>query len=207
MFVFDGIFNRDDVLRLTRVDGLDDRGERGGLARTRGAADEHQAPLETGQQFGARRQVETRERRHLARQPPDRRRGPAAFAMQVDPESAHAGHLAGGVGDATFPECALCVRRELRQDHLLDVHAVERRMVGAHDAAVHAKCRRLTGDQQQIAAVPFGDKHEPAFEARRALRRVEARRFELRDEPIEIVSRHACADIVLLKSTRRVRRV
>src|SRR4029078_3694584 len=44
----DGIFDRDDVIFLCRIDQVDDRSEGSRFARTGRAGDEHQAGLEVG---------------------------------------------------------------------------------------------------------------------------------------------------------------
>ncbi len=193
VFVFDRVFDGDDVFGFALIDRIDDRRQRRRLARPRRPADEHETALKTGQQFGAGRQVQARQRRDLPRQTANRRRRPAALAMQVDAKPADARHMTRGIGDAALAKRALRVRRNLGQHHLFDLDAVERRAVGPDDAPVQAERRRLAGDEQQVAAVALGEQHEPALEPRGPGRRVESDRFELRDESIEIVSRHGSA--------------
>ena len=77
--------------------------------------------------------------------------------MEVDAEPADPRHLARRVGQARLPVGALRVRRQLRQDQLFDIHAVDRREIGARDPAVDAKRRRLARDEQQIAGAAIGD--------------------------------------------------
>jgi hypothetical protein len=84
--------------------------------------------------------------------------------MEVDAEPAEAGDVPRRVGDAVLAKGPLRVRRNLGQHHFLDLDAVERRSVGADDAAVHAKRRRLAGHQQQIAGFAFGHERKPGLE-------------------------------------------
>ena len=102
--------------------------------------------------------------RHLRGQHADRGRGAPALVMKVDAESADPRHLARRVRQARVPVGALRVRRQLGQDHLFDVHAVERREIGARDPAVDAKRRRLARDEQQVAGAAIGDHAQPRLE-------------------------------------------
>ncbi len=88
VFVFDGIFNGDDMARFAAVDVVDQRGERGRFARTRGASDQNQAARQMREGFHGRRKVQLAKHGHLLRQGANRGGGASALAMQVDPEAA-----------------------------------------------------------------------------------------------------------------------
>ena len=103
--------------------------------------------------FDGRRQAERGEARHARRQQPDRRRGAAALAMQVDPEPADARDPEGRVGDVRVAVDAPRVRRQRRQHRFLDVHAVERPLGERLDAAVDAYATAARRRRAAVAAV------------------------------------------------------
>ena len=85
---------------FAEVDFVHQRRERRRLSRAGGTADEHEPARQPAQRLDARRQAEAGQTRHRRRQPPDRGRGAAALAMQVDAEAAEVRRPVGGVGNA-----------------------------------------------------------------------------------------------------------
>src|SRR5207237_908934 len=65
------ILERDDVPGRDAVDVIDQRRQRGGLARTRRTADQHQAILQVSKRLDERRQTELFELRQGAADPPE----------------------------------------------------------------------------------------------------------------------------------------
>jgi len=107
--------------------------------------------------------------------------------MQVDAEATHAWHTPGRIGDATFPERALRVRRQLREDDVFDVRAVNHRPAAADHLALNPQRRRLAGDHQQIARAALRDEAQPCFEPGSAGHRRDAQGFQRGCELVEIV--------------------
>ena len=148
----------------------------------------------SGSTCGGRSSVD--EPRHADRQQPDRRGGPAAFAMQVDPEPPEPGHAERRVGDLRVAILPPRVRRERRQDRILDVQAVERPFGERRRPCPSTRNGgRRPGDEQQIAAVLLGQDVQPALEPRSSTRAATCTgarlrgRVQLQDQPVDVVFR------------------
>src|SRR4051794_34661240 len=94
--------------------------------------------------------------------------------MQVDAEARQTRNAEGRVGDARLTVLLARVWRQRRNDRFLDLDPVERASLEAGDPAVHPNRGRRAGDEQQVAAIAFGEGAEPAFEA--AVARIGGRR-------------------------------
>ena len=101
----------------------------------------------------------------VGRQAPYRRRRSSALVMQVDPEAADVRRPERAVGDADVAVLLSGVRRQRRHDRVLDLLAAQRRVVERRHDAVDADRRRRAGHEQQIAAGPFDDLHQPPAQA------------------------------------------
>ena len=191
VLVLDRIFDRDDVARVPPVDLLDQGGQRRRLARTRRPTDEDQPTRELRQQLDCRRQAKRRQARDPRRQQAHRRRGPAPLAVQVDAEAADAADAKRRVRDPCLAILPPCVRRERRQDRLLDVEPIERPFGERDDLAVDANRGRRAGHEQEVAAVAGGQQPQPPFKpAAVPHRRRQARldsRMQLENEALDVV--------------------
>ena len=98
VLVFDRIFNRDDVLRIARVDRVHQRRHGCGFSRSRRAAHEHQAMRQTGQLFHLCRKPQRRQVRRFGRQRANGHCRPAAFAMEIHAKAAQIGAPQRDVG-------------------------------------------------------------------------------------------------------------
>jgi hypothetical protein len=192
VLVLDWIFDGDDVLGVSSIDGVDQRGERGRLTRTGRAADQHEAASKTRQPFHLGRQIELGERRHARGQHADRRRGTPALMMEVDPEAAERRHAERSVRDAALLKLPRRVRRQHRDDDRLDVFTIEREIGDRRQQAVNSHHGRPSGNQQQIAAFAPHDFRQPLIDAARPFERGIAGgrgRVQFTDQRIEIIGR------------------
>ena len=168
VLVLDRVLDRDDVACVAPVDLLDERGERGRLARSGRASHEDEPARQPGEALGARRQSERGEAGRLRGERADRRGGAAALAVQIDPEAPDPRDPVRGVRDPGLAVLRARVARESRQHGLLDLLTGERRLLERDDAAVRPDRRRRTGHEQEVAALARDELLQPAVQANRS---------------------------------------
>src|SRR5712671_6901537 len=82
------LLDDDDVTGFASIDDVDQGGERGGFAGTRGTADQNEPTREMRERFDGSWQVEFAKGGNPCGQHANSGRGAALFAMQVDAEAA-----------------------------------------------------------------------------------------------------------------------
>ena len=150
---FDGVLDRDDVPAHGVVDVVDHRRQRGGLARTGGAGDEHQAARFQRDTLDDLRQVQFLEAGDLGGHLTHGDADAAALAEDVDAEAPERG---GGVGEVdliVLAEAADLLVGHDRRRHVFGVFGRERRLVHEGELAVHAQHRRTAGFDVQVGRV------------------------------------------------------
>ena len=163
VFVFDRIFDGDDVLRLTALIALTSAASVVVLPEPVAPPTSTRPVVQPGKQFGAAAADRDSKRRRLAGSAPDRRRGAPSFPMQVHPEpadslppaAASATHHSGSAG-----RCGGSSGRTV----VFDVLPVERRIRQRGDLAIDANRRRKAGDKKQIGRAARRQLAQPAFE-------------------------------------------
>ena len=152
MLVFDRILDGDDVPLVALVDRGDQRRQRGGLARSRRSADQHEAARQRGEQADVVGEVQLGEPRNPQRQRADRRGGAAALAVQVHPEAAKPRPRERQIDRVAGAVALQQARRDGRADGVLDLLAAERLGGDAKQPAGCTHDRRRSGHEEQIAA-------------------------------------------------------
>ena len=155
VLVLDGIFDGDDVPGVAAVDGIDQRGQRRGLARirsrrrsTRGRASRR----DSGSISGGR--LSSAQSRHLRGQHADRRRGAPALVMQVDAEASQRRDPQRRVGNARGSwNCRAACGGSNGTIIASMSSTVEREVGDRRQQAVDANDRRRARHEQQIAAL------------------------------------------------------
>ena len=125
----DRVLDGHDVQRLGPVDDVDQRRQRGRLARTGRPGDEHQPTAQLGQVGTDVGQAERVERRDLVGDGSHHRADRAALLEDVDAEAADAGDRVGGVELLLGLEALPQALGEDAVDHLADLLVVARRRV------------------------------------------------------------------------------
>ena len=152
MLVFDRILDGDDVPLVPLVDRRDERRQRGGLARSRRSADQHETSRQGGEQADVVGEVQLGQPRNPQGQRANRRGRAAALAMQVHPEAAKPGPRERQIDRVAGAEALQQPRPDRRADGVFDLFAAER--LGG-DAKQPAGCThdwRRSGHEEQIAA-------------------------------------------------------
>ena len=150
----DRVLDRHDVHGLLAVDDVDQRRERGALAGSGRAGDEHEATRQVGEAAHGRRHPEAVEGHDLVRDGPHDRADVVALEEHVDPEAAAARERVRAVELQLVLELLPLLLGEDRVDHLPDLRAGQR--VDALDRpqlAVHPDDRRAAGGQVEVRAV------------------------------------------------------
>ena len=189
VLVLDRILDGDDVPGVAAVDHVDQRGDGGGLAGSGGAADQHQPVRQPRQRVDARRQPEVGELRRVDRQGADAGRGPAALAVQVDPEAAVGAETDRGVRGPARAVVLGRVRRQRRQHRRFDLLAGQHRLAQLMHRAVHADRGGEARDEVEIAGALPAEPRQPRLEpGGRMPSAFGARRVQLVNEAIEVAA-------------------
>ncbi len=125
VLVLDRIFDRDDVALVAKVDFVDERSQRGGLAGAGRPADEDEPAGQARERFDGRGKTERGEPRDEQRQPSNCRRGAPALPVQVHPKRLPSAPRSDRVRDAGVAELPTRVRSQGGQERFGDVVPVE----------------------------------------------------------------------------------
>ena len=101
---FDGVFDGDEVIGAVGVDAVDHRSEGGGLTRTGGSGDEHEAALLFANFVNDVREIEFLDSANFGRDDAENHADVAALLENVDAEAAQAGDAVGHVKLGGFLE-------------------------------------------------------------------------------------------------------
>jgi hypothetical protein len=148
--VLDRILDGDDVLVPLGVDLVDDRRERGRLARAGRPGDEHQPARLLRQLADDRGQAQFLERKNLERNRTKCRRHRAALHEQVGAKTREAFDAEREVELVLFLELVLLRVGEDRVAELLGLHRRERRRLQRHEPPVDAQLRRRAGGDVKV---------------------------------------------------------
>ena len=153
--ILDRVLDGDDVALPLPVDEVDHRGEGGGLARTGGARDQHQAAVVAGQRLEDGGHAKFVEGANAAADGPEDGTHASQVAEYVDPETQLLGGHVGEVGVAVPLEG---VAHPLRHDLVEQFEG----LVGAQaaildrcDLTVDADPRWVAGDQMELGGLLF----------------------------------------------------
>ncbi len=113
----DRVFDRHDVVGARPVNVVDQRGQRRGLARTRGAGDQHQAPGQLAQVDDLLSETEVLDRPNIRRYDAKDATDPLAIHEQIAAVAGQAADLVCEVAVVKLLELFPLVRRRDREEH------------------------------------------------------------------------------------------
>ena len=125
--IFDWILDRNDMLVPVHVDAVDDRGQRGRLARTRGPRDQYESPGSFGQFGHNRRQAQLLEAQDLEGNRSKGRRYVSPLHEDVSPKAGKILDPEGKIEFALLLEFMLLGIRQHRVAELLRIVRIQRR--------------------------------------------------------------------------------
>ena len=168
----DRVLDGDDVALAGLVDDVDERGERGGLARAGGAGDQHQAAGQVGQRLDDGRQAELVEVDHLVGDDAEGGADGVALHEDVDAEAHLGAHGVRRVELVGLLELLLLLDRQDRETSSRTWVGGQHGLVGHAEQLAHDPHeRRLAGGEVEIGPAHLDDPVEQAVElARSALR-------------------------------------
>ncbi len=149
---FDRVLNGEDVVVTLGVDLVDHGGQRGGLARSGGTRDQHQAARLVAHLADHRRQSQLVERLDLERNQTEDGRSGAALIEDVGAEAGQTFQAEGEVEFEVFLEAVLLRVGHHAVGQLLGFRRRHLRQVQRHQVSVDADLRRRVGGEVKIAA-------------------------------------------------------
>ena len=152
----DGIFDRDDVAAHGLVDVVYHRRQGGGLARARGAGDEHQAARLQRYPADHIRQAQLLKGGHRGRHLTHGDADATALTEDVDAEAALVGERVGKVDLVVLREAPDLLVRHDRGGRVLGVVGHHRRVIEHDEFAVHTDHGRTAGLDVQVGSVARG---------------------------------------------------